>query len=286
MHGLCERLQKKVDALVDVFSLDLPGGLDYRDVLAQAHAQWADVAEDVARELFVPGCPPVRSPVDVEFKLLDQIQSMAAALAAVTSAALPEQTPDAVPPPMPSVRPSSGRLPLLSPAPAVRQPVDTAVDTDPDLLSWLTNAVVACRQARLPLSLALVELDGYQRLAREQGLLQMEKLVQRLGDVCRSLEAPAMVCLQIRQARFAIVLPGWDRHQASEFSNELLPRVRRILVEEPDGQLTPMAVSVGLSTVTLPPKNFAPLSLLESAARCLAAAQRSGGNTLKSIGIY
>jgi HD-like signal output (HDOD) protein/GGDEF domain-containing protein len=287
LHGLCERLQEKVDALVDVFSLELPRGLDYRDVLAQAHAQWADVAEDVARELFVPGSPPARGPVDVESKLLNQIQSMAAALAAVTGAALPEQAPGAVPLPAPSARRSS---PSSRPAPAARsavyQTVDTAVDADPDLLSWLTNAVVACRQARLPLSLALVELDGYQRLAREQGLLQMEKLVQRLGDVCRSLEAPSMVCLQIRQARFAIVLPGWGRHQASEFSNELLPCVRKILVEEPDGQLTPMAVSVGLATVTLPPKNFAPLSLLESAARCLAAAQRSGGNTLKSIGIY
>jgi HD-like signal output (HDOD) protein/GGDEF domain-containing protein len=287
LHHLCERLQGKVDALAEIFSLELPRGMDYTDVLAQAHAQWAGVAEDVARELFVPGCPPSRTPVDIEARLLAQIQSMSAALAAVNGASLPE--PATSPAPAPSARPAGrSSLPSAQPAarPAATTPADSAVDSDPDLLSWLTNAVVACRQARLPLSLALVELDGYQRLLREQGLLNMEKLVERLGGVCRSLEAPAMVCLQIRQARYALVLPGWDRHQASEFSHQLLPSVRMVLVEEPDGSLLPMSVSVGLATVTLPPKNFSPLSLLESAARCLAAAQRSGGNTLKSIGIY
>ena len=47
-----------------------------------------------------------------------------------------------------------------------------------------------------------------------------------------------------------------------------------------------ISISVGVATVSLPPKNFRPDVLLESAGRCLAAAQQSGGNTLKSIGVY
>jgi hypothetical protein len=48
----------------------------------------------------------------------------------------------------------------------------------------------------------------------------------------------------------------------------------------------PLTVSVGLASVEILPKNFAPKELVDSATRCLSAARLSGGNTLKSIGIY
>ena len=49
--GLVCDLQKKVDQLADIFSLELPTGLNYRDILAQAQSQLADVAEDFVLRL-------------------------------------------------------------------------------------------------------------------------------------------------------------------------------------------------------------------------------------------
>lgn len=283
LRGLCSRLQERVESLADVFSLELPRGLDYSDVLVEAHSKLASLAEEVAREMLMPGGSSGRGPQDAEHQLLHQVQHLAVALSAITrpgsaEAAEPE-------PPRPRVAPARP----APAAPARCAPAEAAVavaEVDPVLLNWLATAVTACRQARLPLSLALIELDNRQRLEREQGELQMEKLAGQLGDVCRSLDARAMVCLQVRRTAFALVLPGWDRDQAADLSDQLLPRVRQITVEQPDGQLAALSASVGMATVTLPPKNFVPQVLLDSAARCLAAAQRSGGNTLKSIGIY
>lgn len=283
LRGLCGRLQERVESLADVFSLELPRGLDYNDVLVEAHAKLATLAEEVARELLMPGAAGGRGPQDSEVQVLHQVQHLAVALSAISR-----------PPSADAVEHEPARPRAAAPRPAVAAPArpaqaETAVavaEVDPVLLNWLATAVTACRQARLPLSLALIELDNRQRLEREQGELQMEKLLTQLGDVCRSLDARAMVCLQVRRTAFALVLPGWDRDQATDLSDQLLPRVREITVEEPDGQLAALSASVGMATVTLPPKNFVPQMLLDSASRCLAAAQRSGGNTLKSIGIY
>ena len=40
---------------------------------------------------------------------------------------------------------------------------------------------------------------------------------------------------------------------------------------------------MGIATLALPPKNFPAHELIDAAQRCLAAAQRSGGDSLKSI---
>ena len=300
LHELAEQLQAKVEALSDVFSLELPAGLDYRDVLASAHAQLTTAAEQAAYDLIAPGGKHRQLDEQPEADLLEQVEDLTLAfrrgvqdiLATENSSAAPAAT---LPPqsaggqiPAPA-RPSPAKPALASSdvrRPPAAQNVDSSLDTDPELHHWLWTAVAACRQSRLPLSVAVVELDDYQRLEREQGQLASEKLTQRLGDVCPALDAPAMVCLQVRQARFALILPGWDRHQSMEFYSLLLPGIREITYEQPDGQIVPATVSVGLAAVSLAPKNFAPQTLLESAMRCLVAAQRSGGNTLKSIGIY
>jgi len=44
-------------------------------------------------------------------------------------------------------------------------------------------------------------------------------------------------------------------------------------------------VSVGIATTAMPAKNFSAHSLIESAERCLQAAQLSGGNSAKSVDV-
>ena len=49
---------------------------------------------------------------------------------------------------------------------------------------------------------------------------------------------------------------------------------------------TTLTLSVGVATVSLPPKNFPARDLLAAADRCLYGSRASGGGVVKSIEIY
>ena len=51
MEPLVLEIERKVRDLADIFSLALPDGLEYRDVLAEAHRQMAQVATQAAEDL-------------------------------------------------------------------------------------------------------------------------------------------------------------------------------------------------------------------------------------------
>lgn len=51
LEPLVAEVEAKVNELADIFSLALPDGLEYRDVLAEAHRQLSGVATQAAEEL-------------------------------------------------------------------------------------------------------------------------------------------------------------------------------------------------------------------------------------------
>ena len=51
LEPLVLEVELKVNELADIFSLALPDGLEYRDVLAEAHRQMAQVATQAAEDL-------------------------------------------------------------------------------------------------------------------------------------------------------------------------------------------------------------------------------------------
>jgi hypothetical protein len=80
-----------------------------------------------------------------------------------------------------------------------------------------------------------------------------------------------------------LVLPACDRDLAVELATTLV-RGTRELAGSADGAPR-LSVSVGVATLSLPPKNFPADDLIAAANRCLGAARTSGGNSLKSIGL-
>ena len=72
-------VESKVNELADIFSLALPDGLEYRDVLAEAHRQMASVATQAAEDL-LRGQIPERAEVDEDW-ILSELDSLADALA-------------------------------------------------------------------------------------------------------------------------------------------------------------------------------------------------------------
>jgi diguanylate cyclase (GGDEF)-like protein len=152
---------------------------------------------------------------------------------------------------------------------------------DPGFVGVLTTIVSSCRQSRCALSLVLVEVDRFEELLMTRGLAASQRMVALIGTICQGLGLHDVICRQTSDSQFALILPGYDRWAGVEAANQLLRELRHVAA--PSEAAPTMTVSIGLSAVALPPKNFRAHDLIESADRCLHGAQRCGGNTLKSI---
>jgi PleD family two-component response regulator len=104
--------------------------------------------------------------------------------------------------------------------------------------------------------------------------------------VCRKVDHPAVECLAVGDGAWAVLLGDCDRNQAVKFASDVAATVQRIGQSRGDEAWAMLSASVGVATVSLPPRNFPPTTLVEKASRCLYAAQTSGGNVVKSIEIY
>ncbi len=294
LAALVNTLQEKVELLADVLSLELPAGRDYNTVLLEAHERLSDVAAEAAGDLLA-GRSAVDSAADGE-ALLAEVQSLAASVRELArppmSSRLPGSPGNGAALNEVSPRPDAN-LTFPSAAhsaiPATHAPRSQSVSNstptngagDPGFLGVLTTIVSTCRQSRCALSLLLVEVDRFEELLLTRGLSASQRMVGLIGTSCQGLGLHDAICRQTSDSQFALILPGYDRWGGVEAANQLLRELRQIAA--PTEAAATMTISIGLAAVALPPKNFRPQDLIDSAERCLHGAQRSGGNTLKSI---
>jgi len=299
LEALVKTLEQKVAQLAGVLSLQLPEGLDYRDVLVQAHARLAEVAGEAAREMLCHRQDEIVK--SEEDSLLAELRELATAVARVSGR--PADPAHAEGSPSPQAVPAAdtpGPPPWAAPAARRRRAVgSTAVEADPGLLGRLAVGVAACRQSHSPLSLLLVQLDRPEELLVERGVEWLGELRQLLENLCRRLDHPCALCLAHGEAGFALVLPNCERRLAVQLGNQLIAQFRRTGSVEPTDRAPTgyhakhghvgrrdVCISVGAATVVLPPKNFPPEDLLAAVDRCLYGSGASGGNVVKSIEIY
>lgn len=281
LEALVDNLEEKIEQLADVLSLELPEGMDYRDVLVQAHAQLAEVASEAAGDILLRRQGEV--PRSEEEALLVELRDLAAAVARVSG--LPAEPDIAGPPPRPETAPQGdprGRTAAKHGRPAK----GAAVEADPGLLGRLGVGVAACRQSRCPLSLLLVQLDRLDELAVDPGLKGLDSLRQSLETVCWGVDLPGTTCLAHGEAGFALILPNCERRLAVELGGQLIGQFRRAGPSDGVGGERTVGLSVGAATVALPPKNFRPEDLFAAADRCLYGSRAAGGGVVKSIEIY
>ena len=311
-HGYCHHLdpqleplvaevESKVHELADIFSLALPDGLEYRDVLAEAHRQMTGVATQAAEDL-LRGQVPERAEVDEDW-ILSELDSLADALAAacaqpIEAAAASRATVDS----SAASGPATGRgasataalasQPATPPQPQGNPGLASNVNgrltgrgsAAPNLLDRLTGIVAVCRSARRPLSLLLVKLAGAPECGSRVGdeLLtacgphELAAARRFLGKVCGQLDHPGTISLPHTEFGYALILPDAERAQAVELGNDLVRAVRGVALK----------VDIGVASIGQLPKNFPPRDLLDGAERCLYASHASGGGVVKSIEIY
>lgn len=280
-------IEQRVAQVADVFNLQLPDALDYRDMLARAHAQLSTVAFEAAGDLLRK-----RSAASVSYpdspRLLAGVESLNEAVSQLDRqpALLPQPSRDRV-----RAAPHAvDELPTAD-APWQRGSVQmlptgglgSPVEDDAALLARLRVAVSACRQIRSALSLLLIEIDRYDELTFQGGDTMSASVVLRLESLCRGLEHPGLMCQRMREARFGVILPKCDRRQAVEIGNQLRLRLRNSVASARELAAGPLTISIGISAVNVPPRNFASEDLVESADRCLRGVASSGGDGLKSI---
>jgi len=251
LEELVDNLEEKVAGLADVLSLRLPEGRDYRDVLAEAHSQLAQVAAEAAEDL-IRHRADRRTPETEDEALPDEFRALSEAVEQIARtdpvpAALGEGreardegrgvsgrwsvasgegrgTREAIRGPALNGQPSP-----LTPHPSSltpHPPLVTPQDVDPGLLGRLDAAVSACRQSHCPLTLLLVELDDVDKLMVTRGVEGLNEVRSLLETACRDLEHPDAICLAYRDFGFAVILPDCERQPAVRLANQLLDSVR------------------------------------------------------------
>ncbi|MFV2070261.1 MAG: HDOD domain-containing protein, partial [Pirellulales bacterium] len=134
---LVGELEQRVQQLADVLSLDLPDGLGFDEVLAEAHARLSDEVEGIAIDAMVKRPPPHPS---------DGCRSTTARSSSTSTATIADPVRSRV-----SQRGGSDRL-LAIPA---RGDIPEA---DPVLIGRLAAVITNCRACRHGLSLLLMEM--------------------------------------------------------------------------------------------------------------------------------
>jgi HD-like signal output (HDOD) protein/GGDEF domain-containing protein len=296
LEGLIAKLEEKVQQLAAVLSLDLPAGLEYRDVLAAAQRQLANVATQAAEELLgghIPGpLPPSEESLLAELQNLSQAVAQlkfkddgstegdpcaATAAAPISPVAPAGDAASAKSCPGVSLPVAASAAWRAAPAPACRA-ASSATLTD-----MLSVAAAACRRRHCALSLMLVELDGMDRLLATLGVQGFEDLRQRLHGLCREVDHSAAICMPRGEAGFAIILPDCERRAALQMGDRLIQIVRGVRLPDGGGQSQPLGLGVGIATVNVLAKNFDPADLLARAERCLYSSHTSGAMLAKSI---
>lgn len=270
-------LEETVTQLAAVLSVDLPQGLAYSEVLAQAYTRLSLVASDAAGDLIDSGRQPLAARL-ANFAGGDAGRSLSAAVASLP--ATPKATPAARSAAPHRAEPAAPRSASTRKA-AAGGAATAVVAAAPALNSCLTAAATLCRQMRRDLSLLLIELDASDSLIVVHGVRGAEQIRESAVEACRAAGSQQFAPLDLKGGRIALVLPGYDRPAAADAGHQILREVRQQIA---GGGV--VSVSVGASTVAIPAKNFDPLHIIGSAERCLRAAQLSGGGCFKSIEAY
>ena len=273
LEPLVMEVELKVNELADIFSLALPDGLEYRDVLAEAQRQMAQVAtqaaEVLARNRFVESGDGDDDWFFGDLASLSDALAAACAgpiepaLAAVADGANAEPG-DAGEGPA-----ATGAIPLSTRVSATSfpvSPVRSVTAAAPNLLDRLTGIVAVCRPARRPLSLLLVTLSAGEELSARCRPQEIATIRQVLGKVCTKLDHPGTVCLPHTEFGYALILPGAERQQAIELGNDLIRTTCALAMSAGVAEKEWLKLDVGLATVAQPPKNFPARSIGRSGA--------------------
>ena len=284
LDQLVTQLQDQVKQLADALAVELAESAPYAELLRTAHEQLAAVSLEGAMELATMAAE--HRVLDQARSLRDELQSALAATrtgrTAVAGGITRGHSPSG---PSPHCLTSDEATPNSTSAMEATSSIASARPkaadpSDPGLLGRVVAAIAHARVARCATSLALVQVDGWEQVVLVRGPKQGIELLRQLEmGLCSWTQERGSV-LAVGDAQFALVWQDCPRREALDCARQILASVK---AWQPGGGLaSELTLSIGVSTLTLPPKNFPPQELIDAARRCLSGAQLSGGDTVKS----
>ncbi len=259
LNAILEPLQAQVDQLAAAMAVELTDGLDYQQVLTDAHAQLAMTTEH-AIGLFLQQ----KTDDEVAELLLAESHEVRLAMRSFLRGDR-----------------AVGQLTRAEGPHVPRNKIDEALpiaelsEGAHDRLLEFTHKLAAhCRVERTELSLLLIELTAPGRLepaAVERGVRLALATAQ---EQCQT-EPPTRLTLD--DAHLAILLPGVDRHDAVAFA---------AAVAEAAGQNDALRLKLGVASISQVPNRFDSARLVAAALGCLNATLVAGATSVKSIEVY
>jgi len=274
LNALVGTLQPKVKQLAEVLSLELAEELDYNEIVASAHQRMGEITEQVVELL---GHPPLEEEQAYSNLLADANHLRSAVDSFLHHTSPSNSQPTTIAEAAQPGSPSKAVQPTSAPSANVA-PVATA-----DFKTQLTFTAGHCRSRRQPVSVLLLEISGASS-SEAQG---RQLLGQMVEVACRQIDVPEVFFEAANLCRRMLVLPNCDRHEAVRYAEETIRQIEKMVQRlEGRGTVLKYLASAGVAAVALPPKNFPPHDLIETAERCLTAAQSSGSSVVKSLEIY
>ncbi|MBL8826901.1 MAG: HDOD domain-containing protein [Planctomycetaceae bacterium] len=270
LNALVATLNEKVEQLAEVLRVELSECRDYSEILAESRRQLILIANDAAIELAqrAQNQTTGHEPLQPELELVDEVQSLTAAVARYQ-------------PGMKAPRAPVVAAPSFGTGTKLAATHNTAVvhETAPHdvLREQLSLASQVCRQTHVPLSLLIVE----QGVADPATSSYSNGALERCESYFELLDTDGKLLLPLGQHKLAVGLIDCDRRLVGELARGMV----KFLGNDHAGR-KPLTVHLGAATVTRPSPNFDVARLIEAAERCCYASRTAGGNVLKSIEIY
>jgi diguanylate cyclase len=141
----------------------------------------------------------------------------------------------------------------------------------------LHEALAKASRSNVPVSLVLLDLDGFKILNDRFGHLLGDKVLSILGDLLRNMIEPGQIAARYGGEEFALILPGKDETEALALAERIRhtlanAHIRRVNSSEPIGQVT---LSAGVAEFCAGEDEG---SLLARADGALYSAKQSGRN--------
>ena len=139
----------------------------------------------------------------------------------------------------------------------------------------LEREVGATRRSGAPLSLVVVEIDGFKDINDRFGHLQGDIILRAVAETLRENSRVTDLASRVGGDEFLLLLPGLAKDTAASVAERIRQHVEQTPV--PDG--IKLTVSVGLAS--LPADGQTARALVEAADQAMYAVKRNGGNRIK-----
>lgn len=168
----------------------------------------------------------------------------------------------------------------------VASPADAVPRSSTNLVTALSAVVGNCRHSRVPVSLTLIQLDNCEALSLHRRASRIPELIEDIKSFLDHVtDCDRAWIFQLTSSRIGLIQSRLDRQESTRVARQVLDEVRNWSHRDPHCPVQ-LSVSIGLSSVPLPPRNLPVQEMIEAAERCLHGVQLSGGDGLKSIDIF